>query len=201
MADGPLHSRRCGLEGLGHLGVEHLGNGVDHIHIIHSDDDGLPQILVALDVGRDANLVDDVCDHALNAGLVHPAGRGGPEALPSPDLLHAFHQSGHIAGLQHQVANPQIGRGSGDIIRYESRCSQRCRPAFHSGNGFQHADSILLAQHQVQHQDIGFSISNQADGLFPVGGGSHNLEAVRALQCRCQPCAELFRTIRNQYGG
>ena len=28
MADGPLHSGRRGLEGLCHLGVEHLGNGV-----------------------------------------------------------------------------------------------------------------------------------------------------------------------------
>ena len=55
VADGPLYPGRRGAEGLCHLGVEHLGNGVDHIHIIHGDDDGLPQILVALDVGGNAD--------------------------------------------------------------------------------------------------------------------------------------------------
>ena len=36
--DGSLHSGRCGLEGLCHLGVEHLGDGVDHVHIVDGDD-------------------------------------------------------------------------------------------------------------------------------------------------------------------
>ena len=55
MPDGALHSAGGGLEGLGHLGVEYLGNGVDHIHIIDGNDDGLPQVLIALDMGRDTN--------------------------------------------------------------------------------------------------------------------------------------------------
>ena len=55
MSDGPLHSGRGGLECFCHLGVEHLGDGIDDIHIVNGDDDGLPQVLVALDVGGDAD--------------------------------------------------------------------------------------------------------------------------------------------------
>ena len=55
MADGTLHSGWGGAEGFGHLRVEHLGDGVNHIHIVDGDDNGLPQILVALDVGGDAD--------------------------------------------------------------------------------------------------------------------------------------------------
>ena len=37
MADGTLHTGRRGLECFGHLGVQYLGDGVDHIHIVDSD--------------------------------------------------------------------------------------------------------------------------------------------------------------------
>ena len=39
MADGTLHSGRGGLEGFCYLGVEYLGDGVDHVHIVDGDDD------------------------------------------------------------------------------------------------------------------------------------------------------------------
>ena len=51
MADGSLYPAGGGAEGLGDLGVKHLGNGVDNVHVVDGDDNGLPQILVALDVG------------------------------------------------------------------------------------------------------------------------------------------------------
>ena len=40
--DGSLHSGRGGLEGLCHLGVQYLGDGIDDIHIVDGDDDGFP---------------------------------------------------------------------------------------------------------------------------------------------------------------
>ena len=42
VADGSFHPAGCGAEVLGHLRVEHLGDGVDHIHVIDGDDNGLP---------------------------------------------------------------------------------------------------------------------------------------------------------------
>ena len=38
MADSPFHSGRGSLEGLCHLGVQDLGDGIDHVHIVDGDD-------------------------------------------------------------------------------------------------------------------------------------------------------------------
>ena len=73
VADGTLHPAGGRPEGFRYLGIQHLRDGVDHVHIVYRDDDGLPQILVALDVGGNADLVDDARDHGLDAGLVRTA--------------------------------------------------------------------------------------------------------------------------------
>ena len=41
MADSTFHSGWGGLEGLCHLGVENLGDGIDDVHVIDGDDDRL----------------------------------------------------------------------------------------------------------------------------------------------------------------
>ena len=53
-------------------GVQYLGDGIDDIHIVHRNDDGLSQILVALDVSGDA---DDVhyAVYGVNALVFIPA--------------------------------------------------------------------------------------------------------------------------------
>ena len=200
VANGPFYPAWGGLEGFGHLGVENLGDGVDNVHIVHRQDDGLPQILVALDMGGDADLVNDVRDHALNAGPVHPAGRGIPGALPSPDLLHALHKDIHIAGLEHEVSNPQTGNRCGNIIRHKGRSRQGHRLPVQIADGLQHTDAVLLAEHQVQHQHLGLSLIDQPDGLLSVARRSNHLEAIRTLQSRRQSGAKFLRTIRNQHG-
>ena len=58
VADSPLHTAGGSLEGFGDLWVQYLGDGVDHIHIVHRNDNGLPQVLVALDMGRHTDLMD-----------------------------------------------------------------------------------------------------------------------------------------------
>ena len=40
MADGTLHTAGGGLESFCHLGVKHLGDGIDDVHIVDGDDDG-----------------------------------------------------------------------------------------------------------------------------------------------------------------
>ena len=60
MADGPFHPAGGGVEPFGHLGIQDLGDGVDHIHIVYGDDDGFSQILIAFDVGGNADFVDGV---------------------------------------------------------------------------------------------------------------------------------------------
>lgn len=41
-------------------GYRALGHGVDVLRLVHGEQDGIPQELVALDMGRDADLMQDL---------------------------------------------------------------------------------------------------------------------------------------------
>ena len=73
MTDGTLYPGRRGLEGLCHLRIQNLGDGVDHVHVIDGDDDGFAQVLIAFDVGRDTDLVDDGVPNGPPTGLLRTA--------------------------------------------------------------------------------------------------------------------------------
>ena len=51
MADGTLHTAGGGAVSLGDFGVQALRHRVDVIRLVHGEQDGIPQELVALDVG------------------------------------------------------------------------------------------------------------------------------------------------------
>ena len=53
MADGALHPAGGGAVALGDLRVQALGHRVDILRLVHREQDGVPQKLVTLDVGRD----------------------------------------------------------------------------------------------------------------------------------------------------
>ena len=52
VADGALHAAGGGAVFLGDFRVQALGHGVDVLRFVHGEQDGIPQELVALDVGR-----------------------------------------------------------------------------------------------------------------------------------------------------
>lgn len=62
-----VHPGGGGAEFPGDLGIQDLGHGVDHIHVLHGHDDGLTQVLVSLDVGGHTDLVDDGGDVGLQS--------------------------------------------------------------------------------------------------------------------------------------
>ena len=53
VADGALHPAGGGAVFLGDFRVQALGHGVDVLRLVHGEQDGIPQELVALDMGRD----------------------------------------------------------------------------------------------------------------------------------------------------
>ena len=57
VSDSAFYAAGSGLESLCHLGVQDFRDGIDHVHIIHGDDDGLPQILIAFDMSGNTDLV------------------------------------------------------------------------------------------------------------------------------------------------
>ena len=52
VADGTLHPAGGGAVFLGDFRVQTLGHGVDILRLVHGEQDGIPQELVALDMGR-----------------------------------------------------------------------------------------------------------------------------------------------------
>ena len=52
VADGALHPAGGGAVFLGDFRVQTLGHSVDILRLVHGEQDGIPQELVALDVGR-----------------------------------------------------------------------------------------------------------------------------------------------------
>ncbi len=85
VADGPLYPAGGGAVFLGDLRVQALGDGVDVLRLVHGEQDGIPQELVAFDVGRDADLMQNVRDLQLVA--VH-AGRDKPLLVAVGDFEH-----------------------------------------------------------------------------------------------------------------
>ena len=53
VADGTLHPAGCGAITLCDFRIQTLGHSVDVIRLIHREKNGIPQELVALDMGRD----------------------------------------------------------------------------------------------------------------------------------------------------
>ena len=53
VADGALHTAGGGAVFLGDFRVQTLGHGVDILRLVHGEQDGIPQELVALDMGGD----------------------------------------------------------------------------------------------------------------------------------------------------
>ena len=85
VADGALHPAGGGAVFLGDFRVEALGHGVDILRLVHGEQDGIPQELVALDMGRDGirvgrrainlsqNLI--ICWYSLEQFIVTPVYR------------------------------------------------------------------------------------------------------------------------------
>ena len=68
----------------------------------------------------------------------------------------------------------------------------------HGGDGLEHTDAVPLGEHQVQHQNFGLALCDQAQGLFSVGSGAQDLKVLRRRQCRRKPGTELLRVVCNQ---
>ena len=57
VAYGPLHPGAGGVIGLCHAGVELLCDGIDYLRVLYGHDDGVPKVMVALDMGGHPYLV------------------------------------------------------------------------------------------------------------------------------------------------
>ena len=113
MAYRTLNARGRGVELARDLGVEHLGHGIDDVHIVDGQHDRLAQVLVALDVRRDADLMDDIGDDALERGrgfgCVQLRAQAAGAAARTCGLPDAVHEQRRVDRLLHEVHRAEIG--------------------------------------------------------------------------------------------
>lgn len=60
MTDRTFHTARCSLVFLGNGRIQDLGDGIEHLHILHRHHDRIPQVLVSFDVCRHTDLMNDI---------------------------------------------------------------------------------------------------------------------------------------------
>ena len=107
VADGALDARGRRGERLGHLRIEHLCDGVDDIHVVHGNQDRLPEILIALDVRGDADLVNDRGDHGLDVGVALCCDGGFARNGALADLVETLHDGTAAAWFQHDILHAE----------------------------------------------------------------------------------------------
>ena len=172
MPDGALDARGRGVELARDLGIEHLGHGVDDVHVVDGQQNRLAQVLVALDVRGHADLVDDVGDDALERGLrlrrselrTRAAG-----ALARPGrLADALHEQRRVKRLLHEVRRAELrtlhqhlfvaDRGGDD---HAGRCV--FRPQMR-----QQGQAVQIRQHEVEHHDVGLEFGDEFFRAQPI---------------------------------
>ena len=178
VADGPLYPGRGGVELLCNLRVQHLGDGVDHVHILDGEDDGLPEILVALDVGGHANLVDDVGDNSLQVCLLPPGHRlltavhagGGHTAhiTAAPKLADAGQQGGDITRLGHEIVHAPDGAVTNDLVVDKAGEDDDAAVGPCLRQAAQQLQAIQLGQHQIHQQHVRLQLRQQAERFHAV---------------------------------
>ena len=174
MADGPLHPGGRSAKALGHFGVEDLGDCVDDVDVVHGDEDGLPQILIALDVGRHAHLMDDGGHHSLQAVGAAPVLLQG---LECGQLADAGADRAETAGLDHVVVGAvgggQVGDAPPDIAGEHQDLGLALQGQ--AAQTLQHLQTVQAGQHHLHHDHIGEQRLGQLQQLEAVTGLTDDL--------------------------
>ena len=198
MADGALDARRRGRERLGDLRVQDLRDGVDDVHVLYGDHDRLAQILIALDVRRNADLMDDGGDHCLDVDLLPPLGVLTELTVDRGHLVDALGHGVQLARLRHEILHAETRRHVGDVFRHKARQHQRCRRLVHLTRPFQDRDAVQLRQHQIQYQDIRLRHAHKLCRALPVGCRTDDLIAGNLFQTAFDVIAKLLISICDQ---
>ena len=103
MADGAFHPGTGGVILFGHIGVKLFGHSVDDFRVLHCHQDGVSQVVIAFNVGRHANLVEDLCN-------LHPQAGADRFRIEMPPLHgeKGKHTLGHfvfVIGGQGEIGN------------------------------------------------------------------------------------------------
>ena len=172
MANGTLNARGRGVELARDLGVEHLGHGIDDVHIVDGQHDRLAQVLVALDVRRDADLMDDVGDDALERGrglgCVKLCAQAAGAAARTRGLPDAVHEQRRVDRLLHEVHRAEIGTLHEHLVIVDRGCNDYARRLLLGLQPRQQRHTVNARQHEIKHNHVGLKFVDERLCAQPV---------------------------------
>ena len=206
MADGALYAAGCGLIFFGNGRVKNFGDGVDNLAVVDGQQNGGAQILVALDMRRNTDLMDDLgdlcfnvrlrsCGGGIRRGVFRMAGVLGVLALQQP--LHMAAKALNIKGFHQAKIRPRRAGLCNHGLTGNRQQHEKYRHFRACGGLFailpQDADSVESRQHHIDQRRVVAVAAELLQGFLPVDGFIQKAIAV-AVQSFAQqlPFAGLF---------
>ena len=150
--DGALDARGRRGKRLRDLRVENFCDGVDYVHIVNCDQNRLAQILIALDVRRNADFVDDRSYQRFDLRLL-PEGLF-LRALCRDDFQHALGNRLQITRLADKVPHAELFCRLRGVVGQKARQYQTQRRLRKRACLFQNGNAVQLRQQQVHDQHV-----------------------------------------------
>ena len=160
MTDRPFYPAGSSIEPLGHFGIEDLGHRIDHVHIPDRDQDGLPQILIAFDVGGHSHLVDDGRDLLLQIDAPITLCFYG---CPTGEVPNPLTQGTASTGLHHKIVSPLCRSGIRDPASGIIGQHQDLGAFLHLVQLFQHLQAVQARQHNLHHHRVRHQLAHHTD--------------------------------------
>ena len=195
MADGALHPAGGGAVALGDLRVQALGHRVDILRLVHREQDGVPQKLVTLDVGRHTDLVQNLGHGefvAVHAGVEHPF------FLSQSHLEHAGCQHVFVKWLDKIVGKPFVQQFLHHFFALECTGDKKGRVPLPGGIVALLDRQCIQPRHKgVQQHHLRPDGQHLLQDLVPVLFHDRDLHAF-LLQCFAAGRRDLCPGIRHQ---
>ena len=200
VADGTLDAAGRGAVFLGDGGIEHLGDGVDDLHIADGEHDRLAQVLIALDVRGDADLMDDVGDHGLEIRLAGDcrctliARRARLRGLPD-----AADEQLRRAGLGQIIRRAELRRLGEHLLRIEPGDDDGAGAPVLALQPLQHGEAVRLGQDHIRDKHVRILLSHEGERLLPVVRRADERHVALALQQAGDELAEILACIGQKH--
>ena len=209
MANRAFHLAGRRAEAVGNAGIKLLGDAPHQLRVIHHHAHRLAQILIALDVRRDADRQKQVRDALLQrlaarfAALLlnHLRADGfGAQALPRR-LIHALGEHHKIKRLDHIIVHAEIHRAGNEIVAPQRRQRDHARllGQLHRLKPFQNGVTVHLRHNQIADQNIRLTLRHQPQRFHAVARRADHFNAVLLLQILRDHIPELYIVVRNDH--
>ena len=205
MANGAFHTARCGVAFFCDGGIQLLRDIIQHIHIVNTHDDCLAHVMIAANMCRHADFMQNI--RHLRFQVIHGSvcSNGGNGFQKRLLLLHQLAnplcQRVHVKGLHHVVACTQVQCLLHHLVltqRGKNDCN-RTIVFLHFLQSFQNAKPIQTGHNAINHGNIRVRISDFIHGINTVHGNCHHSNVLLFIQMIDDDVAKILIVIRQKH--